>query len=224
MIEFKDVCYAYEGEPVLRYVNFSIPSGATVLLQGPNGCGKSTLLKMLNGLIFPHEGSYTFEKKQIDEKAMKNTQFAKWYHQRIGFVWQNPDVQLFCNNVEEEIAFGPKQMGLTDHEVRQRVDEAIELLSLEKLRCRAPYHLSGGEKKKVAIASILVMNPEVWTMDEPLSALDEKTQLWLLDFLKALKAAGKTLIISTHDKMLARDIADFRICMDEEHQARVEAV
>ena len=220
MIQFEDVCYAYDGEPVLRHVDFAIEQGQAVVLCGPNGAGKSTLLRMLNGLIYPEIGCYTFEGQQIDETRMRGHKYSKWFHQRVGFVWQDPAVQLFCGSVEEELAFGPQQMGLPESEIRQRVREAMELLGLTRLAGRAPYTLSGGEKKKTAIASVLTMNPSVWTLDEPLSALDEATQDWLVEFLQALKAAGKTLIFSTHDRRLAADLADVRLEVDAAHQVR----
>ena len=220
MIQFDDVCYAYDGEPVLRHVDFAIDEGQAVVLSGPNGAGKSTLLRMINGLIYPEIGSYTFEGQSITEKQMREHKYSKWFHQRVGFVWQDPAVQLFCSSVEEELAFGPQQMGLPESEIRQRVREAMELLGLTRLAGRAPYTLSGGEKKKTAIASVLTMNPSVWTLDEPLSALDEATQDWLVEFLQALKAAGKTLIFSTHDRRLAADLADVRLEVDAAHQVR----
>ena len=220
MIQFEDVCYAYDGEPVLRHVDFAIEQGQAVVLCGPNGAGKSTLLRMINGLIYPEIGCYTFEGQSIDEKRMRGHKYSKWFHQRVGFVWQDPAVQLFCGSVEEELAFGPQQMGLPESEIRQRVREAMELLGLMRLAGRAPYTLSGGEKKKTAIASVLTMNPSVWTLDEPLSALDEATQDWLVEFLQALKAAGKTLIFSTHDRRLAADLADVRLEVDAAHQVR----
>lgn len=217
MIECRDVWYGYGAEPVLRGVDFTIPAGAAVLLEGPNGAGKSTLLKMLNGLVFPQRGEYFFDGQAITESRMRDHRFSKAYHRRVGFVWQNPDVQLFCASVTEELAFGPQQLGLAAAEVDRRVADALALLGLEKLRDRAPYYLSGGEKKKTAIASVLTMNPEVWTMDEPLSALDQKTQEWLVDFLRGLKAAGKTLLLSTHDDSRLQALADFRLVLTEEH-------
>ncbi len=219
MIEFQDVCYAYERVPVLRHVEFRMEAGETVLLEGPNGAGKSTLLKMLNGLLYPEQGRYLFAGREITETLMREHTYSKWFHQRVGFVWQNPDVQLFCGSVEEELAFGPQQMGLSETEVRQRVEDALELFGLQELRERAPYYLSGGEKKKTAIASVFTMNPEVWTLDEPLSALDEQTQLWLVDFLKALKTSGKTLLIATHDKLLVQELADSRLVLRADHTA-----
>ncbi|MFA6850602.1 MAG: ABC transporter ATP-binding protein [Selenomonadaceae bacterium] len=222
MIEFQDVCYAYGDEPILRYATFLISKGAVVSLEGPNGAGKSTLLKMLNGLIFPAEGSYFFSGKEINQKTMQENRFAKWYHQRVGFVWQNPDVQLFCSSVEEEIAFGPLQMGFQEMEIKARVETVLDLLDLTRLRYKAPYYSSGGEKKKVAIASIMVMNPSVWTLDEPFASLDEKTQKWLVGFLQELKRAGKTIILATHDREYSRSIADFSLRINEQHEVKME--
>ena len=221
MIEFQDVCYAYDRIPVLRHVSFQIRRGDTVLLEGPNGAGKSTILKLLNGLIYPEQGKFLFEGTEITEKLMREHKYSKWYHQKVGFIWQNPDVQLFCGSVEEELAFGPQQMGLSAQEITRRVEDALQLLEIEHLRTRAPYYLSGGEKKKTAIASVLTMNPEIWTMDEPLSALDDKTQRWLTEFLQALRKAGKTLILSTHDKVFAQGFADYKIVLNDEHEASV---
>lgn len=208
MIELKNICFAYDGNPVLKNVNLSINKGEAIALCGANGSGKSTLLKLINGIIFPEIGEYNFENKKITSDLMRDHKYAKYFHQRLGFVWQNPDVQLFCGSVEEELAFAPEQMGLPGIEVKQRVEDALKLFCIEKLRYRAPYYLSGGEKKKVAIASILTMNPMVWTFDEPLSALDEKTKIWLVNFLLELKKVGKTIIFSSHDTNLIEQLAD----------------
>ena len=221
MIRFEDVCYAYEGTPVLRHASFTVARGEAVALTGPNGAGKSTLLRMLNGLIYPELGRYLFEGTEITAQKMREHRYGKWFHQKIGFIWQNPDIQLFCGSVAEELAFGPEQMGLPPAEISQRVEDALALLEIGHLRERAPYTLSGGEKKKTAIASILTMNPALWTLDEPLSALDEKGQLWLIDFLQSLKKAGKTLIFSTHDGQLTKMLADKEIHIDGEHNMTV---
>lgn len=145
---------------------------------------------------------------------MEISQFSKQFHQKIGFVWQNPDTQLFCSSVEEELAFGPMQMGLPDEETKKRVIDTLELLNLSKLKNRPPYYLSSGEKKKTAIASILTMNPSVWTLDEPLSSLDRKTREWLIEFLQALKKAGKTIIFSSQESSLVELLADRTVCID----------
>ncbi|MGN0947813.1 energy-coupling factor ABC transporter ATP-binding protein [uncultured Megasphaera sp.] len=208
MITLDDICFAYDDTPILSHLNGTIGKGQTVVLTGPNGSGKSTLLRLLNGLVFPQEGTYTFEGTVITPAKMRDHKYSKWFHQRLGYIWQNPDSQLFCSSVREELAFGPLQMGLAAAEIRRRVDDALELLSLTKLAERPPYSLSGGEKKRTAIASILTMNPQVWTMDEPESYLDAEGLKWLADFLPSLKEAGKTLIIATHHRELLGDIMD----------------
>ena len=134
MIELKNVCYAYGNEIALRYINLNIQKGESVIIQGPNGCGKSTLIKLLNGIIFPMEGSYTYQDHEITEKTLKDPRFAKWFHQQMGYVFQNADTQLFCGSVEEEIAFGPTQMGLSEGEIKQRTDDCLKLFGIEKLR------------------------------------------------------------------------------------------
>lgn len=217
IISLQDVCFAYDGIIALRHINMEVSRGETVVLQGSNGCGKSTLLKLLNGLIFAEQGSYCFNGEEINKKTMSDSKFSKKLHKKMGFVFQNPDVQLFCNNVREEIAFGPIQMGLSQDEINQRVDDLLKLLSIEHLADRAPYQLSGGEKKRVALASVLSLNPEVLVLDEPLAGLDQSTQDWILEFLQQLQSAGKTLIISTHDDNLAHLLGDRIVYMNADH-------
>ena len=125
MIRLENVCFAYEKEIALRYVDLHINRGDSIVIQGPNGCGKSTLIKLLNGIIFPSEGKYFYQGHEINEKALKNSQFAKWFHQQMGYVFQNADTQLFCGSVEEEIAFGPVQMGLSEEEIKKRTEDCL---------------------------------------------------------------------------------------------------
>ncbi len=211
MIELNDISFSYYQDDVLNHFSLNIKEGESIAICGDNGSGKTTLLKLINGLIFPKTGYYKFDGVEITEKQMEISEYSKEFHQRIGFVWQNPDTQLFCSSVEEELAFGPIQMGLPEDEIHKRVNDTLELLDLTKLRNRPPYYLSGGEKKKTAIASILTMNPSVWTLDEPLSSLDKKTREWLIEFLQALKKAGKTIIFSSHESSLVEVLAD-RTC------------
>lgn len=218
MIALEDVCCAFDREPVLRHISFTVEKGEAVLLTGPNGSGKTTLLRLLNGLVFPEVGTYRFEGTAITAKKMREHRYSKYFHQRVGYVWQNPDAQLFCASVEEELAFGPLQMGLAEAEVRQRVEDAIGYFSLEKLREKPPYFLSGGEKKRTALASIFTMNPAVWTLDEPENFLDAESQEWLTGFLQALKEAGKTIIVTSHHPDIARKVADREIRLTAEHQ------
>lgn len=218
MISLEKVCYAYDHEVALRYVDLHIKKGDSLVVQGPNGCGKSTLIKVLNGIIFPSEGHYYYKKHEITEKSLKDKKFAKWFYQQMGYVFQNADTQLFCGSVEEEIAFGPIQMGLSDEEVKKRTQDCMKLFGIEKLRERPPYHLSGGEKRKVSLACILSLNPEVLILDEPLAGLDEKTQDMLTEFLQNFHRAGKTLITITHNRQLAEKLGTSFAVMSEDHE------
>lgn len=145
LFELRDLCFAYDDVPALRHVDLSVAAGETVVLMGDNGSGKSTLLKVLCGLLFAQRGSYHFDGDEVSERSMRRTVFAKRLHQRVGFVFQDSDAQLFCATVADEVAFGPRQMGLSEEEVERRVRDTLELLDITELRARAPYALSGGE-------------------------------------------------------------------------------
>ena len=205
MIKLDDICFAYDSTPVLKHFSTEIADGEFVVIKGDNGCGKSTLLNIINALEFAEIGTYTFDGTVIDKKAMKNEQFAKAFHQKIGYVFQNTDAQLFCSSVYDEIAFAPRQMQLDEAEVAKRVEDILKLTGTEHLKERAPFHLSMGEKKKVAVASVLAMNPQVLILDEPMNFLDKKSRLWLVEFLNQMHSIGKTIIIVSHtddfDKM-----------------------
>lgn len=205
MIKLDDICFAYDSTPVLKHFSTEIADGEFVVIKGDNGCGKSTLLNIINALEFAEIGTYTFEGTVIDKKAVKNEQFAKAFHQKIGYVFQNTDAQLFCSSVYDEIAFAPRQMQLDEAEIAKRVDDMLKLTGTEHLKERAPFHLSMGEKKKVAVASVLAMNPQVLILDEPMNFLDKKSREWLVEFLNQMHAVGKTIIIVSHtddfDKM-----------------------
>lgn len=210
MIKLDDICFAYDSTPVLKHFGTEVADGEFVVIKGDNGCGKSTLLNIINALEFAEIGTYTFDGTVIDKKAMKNEQFAKAFHQKIGYVFQNTDAQLFCSSVYDEIAFAPRQMQLDEAEVAKRVDDMLKLTGTEHLKERAPFHLSMGEKKKVAVASVLAMNPQVLILDEPMNFLDKKSREWLVDFLNQMHSVGKTIIIVSHtddfDKMADRII------------------
>lgn len=210
MIKLDDICFAYDSTPVLKHFSTEIADGEFVVIKGDNGCGKSTLLNIINALEFAEIGTYTFDGTVIDKKAMKNEQFAKAFHQKIGYVFQNTDAQLFCSSVYDEIAFAPRQMQLDEAEIAKRVDDMLKLTGTEHLKERAPFHLSMGEKKKVAVASVLAMNPQVLILDEPMNFLDKKSRQWLVEFLNQMHAVGKTIIIVSHtddfDKMADRII------------------
>lgn len=210
MIKLDDICFAYDSTPVLKHFSTEVADGEFVVIKGDNGCGKSTLLNIINALEFAEIGTYTFDGTVIDKKAMKNEQFAKAFHQKIGYVFQNTDAQLFCSSVYDEIAFAPRQMQLDEAEVAKRVDDMLKLTGTEHLKERAPFHLSMGEKKKVAVASVLAMNPQVLILDEPMNFLDKKSREWLVKFLNQMHSVGKTIIIVSHtddfDKMADRII------------------
>ncbi|MDO5519323.1 MAG: ABC transporter ATP-binding protein [bacterium] len=210
MIDVHDFCFSYEEQPILSHFSMYIKEGETILLKGPNGCGKTTLLKMLNGLLFPEYGTYLFSNHKITKKQLKDERFSKWFHQQIGYVFQDSTIQLFCASVEEEISFGPEQMDLSKVDITSRVEDMISLFDIEKLRKRAPYTLSTGEKKKVAIASVLAVNPSVLIFDEPFSGLDDQTVELVKALLSHLHKAGKTMIITSHDKW-AEDTLNTRI-------------
>ena len=211
MIQMQDICFSYEDAVVLSHFQMEIREGETVILKGPNGCGKSTVLKLMNGLIFPERGTYLFEGKAVTKKTMEDAAFSRDFHRKIGYLFQNADSQLFHNSVEDEIAFALVQMEKEENEIHGRVEDMLTLLDIEKLRRRAPYHLSSGEKKKVALASILVANPRVIILDEPISGLDRSTQEWMLDFFAQMKQAGKTIVIATHNEELAKRLGDREI-------------
>lgn len=219
MIELCNVTYSYDNLiPALKNINLTIKSGESAALIGPNGSGKSTLLKLLNGILVPDKGVYKYEGEDITAKKLKDNKFSKMFHQRIGFIFQNSDAQLFCSSVYDEIAFGPRQMGLDENVVVERVDDVLKLLEIENLKGRIPYHLSGGEKKKVSIASVLVLNPDVLVLDEPMNGLDPKTKRFLKNLMIDLNDAGKTIICSTHDFEYVEGIFKRAIVFSDGHK------
>lgn len=202
IINLSHINYNYEEVSALNDISLEIYAGELIFFTGPNGCGKSTLFKLLNGLIFPTKGEYYFDNKKIDKNTLQDNISAKSFHKRIGYIFQNPDVQLFNATVYDEIAFGPRQMNLDEEIIHQRVNELLIYLNIQHLQDRPPYHLSGGEQKKVALAAILALNPDVLMIDEPLNGLDNKTRQWFKDFLIDFIKANKTILISTHEQEL----------------------
>ncbi|MCY6960436.1 energy-coupling factor ABC transporter ATP-binding protein [Clostridium brassicae] len=218
MIELQNITYSYKNRIALNDISIKIKKGEAVALIGPNGSGKSTFLKVLNGIVFPQEGKYIFNKEKINEKKLNYDIFSKIFHKKIGFVFQNSDTQLFCSTVYEEVAFGPRQMGLSEHDTDKRVYDCLELLNIEKIKHEAPYNLSGGEKKRVAIACVLSMNPEVITLDEPMNGIDPKGKKFLKELIKKLNTSGKTIICSTHDFEYVEGIFKRAIVFSEDHK------
>lgn len=219
ILQLQDVDYSYLDKfPALTNINLDINSGERVAILGANGSGKSTLLKIMNAIAFPSNGIVKAFGQSLKENILEGGEFSRYFRQRVGFVFQDPDVQLFSPTVEDEIAFGPLQLDIAKHEVEKRVNDLLQMLGIAALKHRPPYSISGGEKKKVAIASVLANNPDVLLLDEPTNGLDPRTQVWLIELLEGLSDAGKTIIIATHDLSLASDISNRVVVLNEEHK------
>jgi cobalt/nickel transport system ATP-binding protein len=218
VFELKDVSFSYDSKLTsLDTVSLTVKQGERVAILGSNGSGKSTLLKMMDGLYFPASGVVQAFGLPLTEQAFQDDAFNYSFRRRVGLVFQDSDVQLFSPSVWDEVAFAPLQLGLGRAEVIQRVDAALGALRIEKLRDRPPHRLSGGEKKRVALASVLSLNPDVWLMDEPTAGLDPRSQSWLVDFIIEQGQAGKTVVTATHDLNIVESIADRVYVLDEEH-------
>jgi cobalt/nickel transport system ATP-binding protein len=211
--------YSYlDRYPALKSVDMTVARGEKIALLGANGCGKSTLLKLLDGLLFAEAGRYTAFGEEVTEDKLEDEQFNSGFRARVGFIFQNSDAQVFSPTVREEIAFGPLNMGLTIEAVEQRVADTLAMLEIDNLADRAPFQLSGGQKKRVAIASVLAMNPEVLLFDEPTAALDPRTQQWLIELIVELNRAGKTIVLATHDLDTLDLLADRCVVFSEDHE------
>ena len=219
VFETHELSFAYEGKQIaLDNINLTVQSGECLVVLGANGCGKSTLLKLLDGLYFPSQGTISVFGQALTEDALRNLDFNFAFRRRVGLVFQDADVQLFSPSVLDEVAFAPLQLGLARDEVNQRVEDTLRILRIEKLRDRAPHRLSGGEKRRVALASLLTLQPEVWLLDEPTTGLDPRSQSWLVEFILEQRTAGKTVITATHDLNIAAQIASKIYVFSEEHQ------
>jgi cobalt/nickel transport system ATP-binding protein len=223
LLAVEHASYRYlERFVALDDVSLTVGRGEKLALLGANGCGKSTMLKLLDGLLFADSGAYRAFGTEVTEDHLEDEQFSRGFRSRIGFVFQNSDAQVFSPTVRDEIAFGPLNMGLTREQTHARVDDTLAMLDITELADRAPYQLSGGEKKRVAIASVLVMNPEVLLFDEPTAALDPRTQQWLTELIVELNAAGKTIVVATHDLDVLESIADRCVVFGEDHRVAAD--
>lgn len=214
LFELQEVVYGYESVPALEGVSLSIAPGERVALLGANGSGKSTLLRLINGLAFATSGAISFNGEILTEARFSDDRFANDFRRQVGLVFQNPDVQLFNPTVFDEIAFGPLQLGWPETRIRVEIDRAMEFMEIAPLRDRPPHRLSGGEKKRVALASVLVLDPQVLLLDEPTAALDPRSQSQILDLLTGWGRNGRTVITATHDLSLVADLADRAIVLD----------
>ncbi len=209
IFELNEVFYSYLGRfPALCGIDLTIQQGLKSAVIGANGSGKSTFLQILDALIFPDSGSVRFCGKELKEHDFSNPEFSVSFRRKVGFVFQNPDVQLFCPTLKEDILFGPLQLGLDKAEVNRRMDELVSGLNISSLLDRSPHQLSIGEKRKVAIAATLIINPDVLILDEPTAGLDPLTSRHIIDLLIQLNDSGKTIITSTHDLHILEEIAD----------------
>lgn len=209
LFELSRVRYSYLGRfPALCGVDLVIEKGSRVAVIGANGTGKSTLLAMLDALMFPDAGTVKAFGEVLTERALGDAAFSRAFRSRVGFVFQNPDVQLFCPTVREDIIFGPLQLGLPPAEVESRLDALAGDFKIAHLLDRSPHQLSIGEKRKAAIASVLAVKPEVLLLDEPTAGLDPRTTRDIIDLILAESAAGKTIVTATHDMHIVEEIAD----------------
>jgi cobalt/nickel transport system ATP-binding protein len=219
LLSVDQVSYRYlDRFSALDQVSLTVSRGEKVALLGANGCGKSTLLKVLDGLIFPQSGSYAGFGQQVTAERLDDAQFNAGFRGRVGFIFQNSDAQVFSPTVRDEIAFGPLNMGMSPAVAEQRVADTLAILGIGDLADRAPYQLSGGQKKRVAIASVLVMNPDVLLFDEPTAALDPRTKQWLVELIIELSASGKTIVLATHDLETLDLLADRCVVLSEDHR------
>ncbi len=215
IFDLNNVCYSYLGKyPALRGIDLSIRQGQKVAVIGANGSGKSTLLHLLDGLIFPDQGRISFFGKELKENDFSNAEFSRGFRRKVGLVFQNPDVQLFCPSVREDIVFGPLQLGFAQAVIQNRLEKVVTMLNISGLLDRQPHQLSVGEKRKVALASVLTIEPEVLILDEPTAGLDPLTTRQIIDLLIQAGSEGKTVITSTHDLHIVEEISDTVYCFN----------
>ncbi len=194
MLKVEDLFYVYSnGTAALNGVNVDIYAGEKIAVLGSNGSGKSTFFLNLNGVYRPQQGKITYRGTVVTKSNLKELR------KHIGIVFQDADNQIIASTVRAEVAFGPMNLKIPKEEVRERVDEALEYMNITELKDRPPHYLSGGEKKRVSIADIIAMQPEIIIFDEPTSSLDPVNAMMLEEVLDQLGSEGKTLLISTHD-------------------------
>jgi cobalt/nickel transport system ATP-binding protein len=210
LIETRDLCYAYpHSVKALEGINFIAPRNARIAVIGSNGAGKSTLFKHFNGIFRPTSGSVLVRGEPITKQNIREVR------KFVGIVFQNADDQIFSPTVEQDVAFGPTNLGLDEETIHHRVHEALKIVGIEDLADRVPHHLSGGEKKRVAIAGIIAMEPEVLVLDEPTAGLDPQGVHDLIGFINSLsRQYGMTVIFSTHDVSVVCEVADYIYVMN----------
>ncbi len=226
IFELHNVSYTYLRKfEALKEVNLSIQAGEHVAILGANGSGKSTLLSILNALKYPTSGEFYAFGNLVKEEifdSLEDNEFSRYFRKKVGFVFQNPDVQLFSSTVFDEIAFGPLQLDMPHDEVTKRTNDVMDMIGIANLRDRSPHTLSGGEKKKVSIASVLSINPDILLFDEPTAGLDPRSQSWLTNLIQELAKTGKTIITATHDLEVVEQISTRAVVFGEDHMIKVD--
>ncbi len=218
VLTIDNITYNYTSQQVaVSNISFSVKQGEIFAIIGSNGCGKTTLLHLVSGLLFPTEGDIQFKGQSITEKTLKDQPFNKHFRESLGYVFQNPDSQLFCPTVLDELLFGSLQMGKDKQTAMERANAIMEMLNIGCLKDRPPYMLSGGEKKRVAIGAVLSTNPDVILIDEPMAALDPKTRSFLIELLIHLNEAGKTIVLTTHHLELIDHLQPRVAVLSENH-------
>jgi len=210
LIEISNLSFSYHGSRnVLEGINLAIESGERVAVMGPNGAGKSTLFQLFNGLLTAHHGEIS-----IDGLSTKTKNLLE-IRRKVGMLFQDSDDQLFNSSVYHEVAYGLKNMKLPADEIEERVDWALDIVGMKAFRGRSPFNLSGGEKKRIALASVLSMQPRILVLDEPTNALDPRSANNLVALLKELnRELGITLIFATHDADIVPQLADRVLLMN----------
>lgn len=209
LFEMKNLHYSYLAKhPALCGINLDIEKGEKVAFIGANGTGKSSLLQILDGLLFPDKGFCRAFGRELNETALEDPEFSAFFRKKVGFVFQNPDIQLFCPTVKEDILFGPVQLGVPIPEAEKRLEDLSERLGITALLGRAPHELSIGEKRRAAIAASLATDPDVLLLDEPTAGLDPRTSGEIISLIHESHTRGKTVVSSSHDLHVLADISD----------------
>jgi cobalt/nickel transport system ATP-binding protein len=214
MIELDRVSYRYpESEFALKEISFTVSEQEKVVLLGANGCGKTTLLRILNGLIFPQEGSYRYGSEPVTEGRLKDRSWSRRFRSEVVLLFQHPEAMLFNPTVHDEIAYGLRQLGAED--LDETVQRWAARLGVESHLRRPPFQLSGGEKQKVCLAALLALEPRLLLLDEPTANLDPRSTGWLVDFLQDLSV---TSVATTHNLSLAGELGDRVLVLSETHE------